>query len=75
MKDLSPLPPDSSLTDFSASTFSSNPAGSFWDRPFGSEAGWWSVKGLDGRWECADVLTPIDGTRYMTNHNVFFRGE
>lgn len=25
-------------------------------------------------WECGDTLTQLDGTKYKTEHRVFFRG-
>lgn len=51
--------------------------GGFWDSPFQSLDGGWTVKGAvktGGRWECGDSLDNISGTKYETLHEVWFRG-
>lgn len=54
-----------------------NKKGGFWDAPFQSDDGGWTIKGdvkNGGRWECGDSLDSLSGTKYETLHQVWFRG-
>lgn len=50
--------------------------GGFWEAPFCNPRGCWNIrgKGLLKKWECGDTLTELDGSKYETLHQVFFRG-
>jgi len=77
LKDLSPLSSSENLIliPFDPKSWGQNLKGGFWDRPFGNDDGWWSVKGKNKSWECGDSLNGLDGNRYESLHNIYFRGE
>lgn len=44
------------MMTFEPKTWGNNNKGGFWDKPFGNEGEYWSVKGAKGIWDCGDDL-------------------